>query len=175
MAGHRSVRAVVPAVEKAEGAGARVRRAIGTARLPSLTPFLMLDHFSVRPGAGFPDHPHRGQETVTYLLRGGMDHEDFAGHRGSLGPGDLQFMTAGRGIVHAEMPAAAEGRGPPGREDDDSTAGSNTATAGEDDDGDASPTTTSAPPPCRPSPPPPAPSSRSSPAAAAPSPARATA
>ena len=60
--------------------------------------------FSVPPGAGFPDHPHRGQETITYLLSGGMEHEDFAGNRGLLGPGDLQFMTAGRGIVHAEMP-----------------------------------------------------------------------
>lgn len=52
--------------------------------------------------AGFPDHPHRGQETITYLLKGGVDHEDFAGNRGTLYAGDLQFMTAGRGIVHAE-------------------------------------------------------------------------
>lgn len=64
----------------------------------------MLDHFSVAPGAGFPDHPHRGQETITYLLSGSVDHEDFAGNKGTIETGDLQFMTAGRGIVHAEMP-----------------------------------------------------------------------
>lgn len=56
------------------------------------------------PLPGFPDHPHRGQETITYLLSGGVDHEDFAGNKGTIGPGDLQFMTAGRGIMHAEMP-----------------------------------------------------------------------
>jgi redox-sensitive bicupin YhaK (pirin superfamily) len=100
----RAIRKVFLAVEQAEGAGARVRRSIGTPNLRSHNPFLMLDHFSVKPGAGFPDHPHRGQETITYLLEGGMDHEDFAGNSGTLGPGDLQFMTAGRGIMHAEMP-----------------------------------------------------------------------
>ena len=63
-----------------------------------------LDHFSVAPGAGFPDHPHRGQETITYLIDGAVDHEDFAGNKGTIWSGDLQFMTAGRGIVHAEMP-----------------------------------------------------------------------
>ena len=55
-----------------------------------------MDHFSVGRGAGFPDHPHRGQETITYLLQGAVDHEDFAGNKGSLLPGDLQFMTAGK-------------------------------------------------------------------------------
>ena len=100
----RLIRQTFLAVEQSEGAGARVRRSIGTPKLRNFSPFLMLDHFSVPPGAGFPDHPHRGQETITYLLSGGMDHEDFAGNRGRLGPGDLQFMTAGRGIVHAEMP-----------------------------------------------------------------------
>lgn len=64
----------------------------------------MLDHFKVAKGAGFPDHPHRGQETITYMLKGKTDHEDFAGNKGTLEAGDLQFMTAGRGIVHAEMP-----------------------------------------------------------------------
>ena len=59
----------------------------------------MLDHFQVPQGAGFPDHPHRGQETITYLMQGSVDHEDFAGNKGTIGPGDLQFMTAGRGIV----------------------------------------------------------------------------
>ncbi|RMZ76166.1 hypothetical protein DV738_g5106, partial [Chaetothyriales sp. CBS 135597] len=90
--------------EQSEGAGARVRRSIGSSDQRHLTPFLMLDHFRVPQGAGFPDHPHRGQETITYLLEGSIDHEDFTGNRGTIGPGDLQFMTAGRGIMHAEMP-----------------------------------------------------------------------
>ncbi|KAL2372841.1 pirin [Blastomyces gilchristii SLH14081] len=100
----RAIRTAFVAVEQAEGAGARVRRSIGTPKLRNFSPFLLLDHFTVGSGAGFPDHPHRGQETITYLLSGGVDHEDFAGHKGTIGPGDLQFMTAGRGIMHAEMP-----------------------------------------------------------------------
>ncbi|RYC63958.1 hypothetical protein CHU98_g2223 [Xylaria longipes] len=100
----RAIRKVFLAVEQAEGAGARVRRSIGTPQLRNFSPFLMLDHFSIKPGAGFPDHPHRGQETITYLLTGGVDHEDFAGNAGTIEAGDLQFMTAGRGIMHAEMP-----------------------------------------------------------------------
>ena len=104
----RAVRMHFLAGEQAEGQGARVRRSIGTPKLRNLSPFLMLDHFSVSPGAGFPDHPHRGQETITYLLEGAVDHEDFAGNRGTIWPGDLQFMTAGRGIVHAEIPRHGE-------------------------------------------------------------------
>lgn len=104
MSAARAIRQVFLAIEQAEGAGARVRRSIGTAKLRSFSPFLMLDHFTIGKGAGFPDHPHRGQETITYLLSGGVDHEDFAGNKGTIGPGDLQFMTAGRGIMHAEMP-----------------------------------------------------------------------
>ncbi|KAL4784231.1 RmlC-like cupin domain-containing protein [Aspergillus varians] len=100
----RTIRTVFLAIEQAEGAGARVRRSIGTPKLRNFSPFLMLDHFTIGKGAGFPDHPHRGQETITYLLSGGVDHEDFAGNKGTIGPGDLQFMTAGRGIMHAEMP-----------------------------------------------------------------------
>ena len=100
----RAIRQAFLAVEQAEGRGARVRRSIGTPKLRNFSPFLMLDHFTISPGAGFPDHPHRGQETITYLLSGGVDHEDFAGNKGTIGPGDLQFMTAGRGIMHAEMP-----------------------------------------------------------------------
>lgn len=99
----RLIRKIFLATEQAEGAGARVRRSIGTPQLRNFSPFLMLDHFSIRPGAGFPDHPHRGQETITYLLQGGVDHEDFAGNKGTISAGDLQFMTAGRGIMHAEM------------------------------------------------------------------------
>ncbi|WPH00065.1 Hypothetical protein R9X50_00288800 [Acrodontium crateriforme] len=100
----RGIQTVFEAREQAEGAGATVRRSIGTPKLRNFTPFLMLDHFSVAVGAGFPDHPHRGQETITYLLSGAVDHEDFAGNKGTIETGDLQFMTAGRGIVHAEMP-----------------------------------------------------------------------
>ncbi|QIW97069.1 hypothetical protein AMS68_002587 [Peltaster fructicola] len=100
----RGIAKVFEAIEQAEGAGARVRRSVGTPRLRNFSPFLMLDHFTIPVGAGFPDHPHRGQETITYLLKGGVDHEDFAGNKGTLSAGDLQFMTAGRGIVHAEMP-----------------------------------------------------------------------
>jgi len=94
--------------EQSEGVGARVRRSIGGMHLRNLDPFLLLDEFSIRPPAGFPDHPHRGFETVTYVLEGKTAHEDFAGHKGLLTPGDLQWMTAGRGIVHAEMPATQD-------------------------------------------------------------------
>ncbi|KAJ5348137.1 Pirin-like protein [Penicillium brevicompactum] len=108
----RAIRQVFLAIEQSEGAGARVRRSIGTAKLRNFSPFLMLDHFTIGKGAGFPDHPHRGQETITYLLSGGVDHEDFAGNKGTIGPGDLQFMTAGRGIMHAEMPHENEDGSP---------------------------------------------------------------
>ena len=100
----RTIRQAFLAVEQSEGVGARVRRSIGTPKLRNLSPFLMLDHFSSSTGAGFPDHPHRGQETITYLLKGAFDHEDFTGNKGTIETGDLQFMTAGKGIVHAEMP-----------------------------------------------------------------------
>ncbi|BBM98805.1 quercetin 2,3-dioxygenase [Marchantia polymorpha subsp. ruderalis] len=92
-------------VEQAEGDGAFVRRSIGRPEMKQLDPFLLLDHFAVAPPAGFPDHPHRGFETVTYMLEGSFTHQDFAGHKGTIGPGDLQWMTAGRGIVHSELPA----------------------------------------------------------------------
>jgi len=95
----------VKAVEAQEGDGARVKRSIGTAGLTDIDPFLMLDEFYVTPPAGFPSHPHRGFETVTYMLDGAFTHEDNKGHKGTIGPGDLQWMTAGRGIIHSEMPA----------------------------------------------------------------------
>ena len=104
MTSPRAIQKAFLAVEQSEGVGARVRRSIGTPQLRNFSPFLMLDHFSVAPGAGFPDHPHRGQETITYLLKGAFDHEDFAGNKGTIETGDLQFMTAGKGIMHAEMP-----------------------------------------------------------------------
>jgi len=108
MATPRDVVKKFESVEQAEGVGARVRRSIGRPELRSLDPFLLLDEFKVGKPAGFPDHPHRGFETVTYMLQGQIKHEDFAGHKGVIGPGDLQWMTAGRGIVHCEMPVSKE-------------------------------------------------------------------
>jgi hypothetical protein len=91
-----------------EGAGVRLKRSIGTRTLDYLDPFLLLDHFqSKNPAdyeAGFPLHPHRGIETVTYLLAGAVRHRDSVGNTGEIGPGDLQWMSAGRGILHEEMP-----------------------------------------------------------------------
>ncbi|WCJ33026.1 Pirin-like protein [Euphorbia peplus] len=92
-----------------EGVGAIVRRSIGRFELRYFDPFLVLDEFSLTAPAGFPDHPHRGFETVTYMLQGGVRHEDFEGQKGTIGEGDVQWMTAGRGIVHSEMPSALQG------------------------------------------------------------------
>jgi len=89
-----------------ELSGARVRRIIGTPYLRRLDPFLTFDHYCVRLPSGFTDHPHRGFETVTYNLKGKIFHEDFKGRKGIIGPGDCQWMTAGKGIVHAEMPGS---------------------------------------------------------------------
>ncbi|KAF8853180.1 hypothetical protein BDZ45DRAFT_806840 [Acephala macrosclerotiorum] len=104
MATPRGIHKVFLAIEQNEGVGARIRRSIGGPQLRELSPFLMLDHFSSTSLAGFPDHPHRGQETITYLINGEIDHEDFAGNKGTIKTGGLQFMTAGRGIMHSEMP-----------------------------------------------------------------------
>jgi hypothetical protein len=91
-----------------EGAGVRLKRSIGAFQLDYLDPFLLLDHFgSDDPAdylAGFPWHPHRGIETVTYMLAGEVDHRDSIGNAGRIGPGDVQWMTAGGGIMHEEMP-----------------------------------------------------------------------
>jgi redox-sensitive bicupin YhaK (pirin superfamily) len=96
-----------------DGAGVSLTRVIGTQQLPALDPFLMLDEFgSDQPGdyiAGFPSHPHRGFETVTYMLDGRMRHKDNHGNEGLLTPGSVQWMTAGRGLVHSEMPEQQEG------------------------------------------------------------------
>jgi redox-sensitive bicupin YhaK (pirin superfamily) len=101
-------------VPTSDGAGVKLTRVIGQPQLPDLDPFLMLDEFGTdNPGdyiAGFPDHPHRGFETVTYMLDGRMRHRDNHGHEGVLVPGSVQWMTAGRGIVHSEMPEQQEGR-----------------------------------------------------------------
>lgn len=105
----RAIQKSFLAHEQNEGVGARVRRSIGTPKLRNFSPFLMLDHFNSPDGTGkFPDHPHRGQETISYMLEGAMDHEDFTGSKGRINAGDLQFMTAGRGIMHAEMPVSGQ-------------------------------------------------------------------
>ncbi|MFY2764431.1 pirin family protein [Arenimonas sp. MALMAid1274] len=97
-----------------DGAGVKLTRVIGTPPLPDLDPFLMLDEFGTDKAedylAGFPSHPHRGFETVTYMLDGRMRHRDNHGNEGLLVPGSVQWMTAGRGIVHSEMPEQEEGR-----------------------------------------------------------------
>lgn len=97
-----------------DGAGVKLTRVIGSPQLPDLDPFLLLDEFGTdRPEdylAGFPEHPHRGFETVTYMLDGRMRHKDNHGNEGVLVPGSVQWMTAGRGLVHSEMPEQEEGR-----------------------------------------------------------------
>ncbi|MGE0559930.1 MAG: pirin family protein [Burkholderiales bacterium] len=110
----RKLQQVIRAMETSDGAGVKLRRSIGQSRNARLDPFLMLDEFGTdNPDdyiAGFPDHPHRGFETVTYMLDGHMLHRDHMGNRGDLKSGDVQWMTAGRGIIHSEMPQQLEGR-----------------------------------------------------------------
>jgi hypothetical protein len=110
----RSVRRVVQGMPTSDGAGVKLNRVIGQPQLPDLDPFLMLDEFGTDRAedyiAGFPDHPHRGFETVTYMLDGRMRHRDNHGHEGVLVPGSVQWMTAGRGLVHSEMPEQEQGR-----------------------------------------------------------------
>jgi redox-sensitive bicupin YhaK (pirin superfamily) len=105
---------VVLSMEASDGAGVKLRRSIGSPTLRNLDPFLMLDAFGTdNPDdyiAGFPPHPHRGFETVTYMLAGNMQHRDSVGNEGNLVAGSVQWMTAGRGIIHSEMPQQAEGR-----------------------------------------------------------------
>ena len=109
----RTVLRVIRGRPATDGAGVELNRVIGQPDLPMLDPFLLLDAFrSDRPGdyiAGFPPHPHRGFETVTYLLAGRMRHKDNAGHEGVIESGGVQWMTAGRGIVHSEMPEQEQG------------------------------------------------------------------
>lgn len=111
--GPRSVERVVSAQRTSDGAGVRLDRALGGAALSMLDPFLLLDQFqSDDPNdyiAGFPDHPHRGFETVTYMIEGAMEHKDSVGNRGRLVAGSAQWMTAGRGLVHSEMPKQERG------------------------------------------------------------------
>ncbi len=104
----RVVQDVVTPVATSDGAGVRLRRSIATERLDHLDPFFLFDHFgSERPDdyiAGFPMHPHRGIETITYVLDGSVAHRDSIGNSGVIGAGDVQWMTAGSGILHEEMP-----------------------------------------------------------------------
>jgi redox-sensitive bicupin YhaK (pirin superfamily) len=109
----RPVARLVTGVPAADGAGVRLTRVIGSPELNMLDPFLLLDVFeSDNPDdyiAGFPPHPHRGFETVTYMLAGRMEHRDSAGHQGVIETGGVQWMTAGRGIIHSEMPKQTDG------------------------------------------------------------------
>lgn len=109
----REVSKVIAGVAATDGAGVELTRVIGSSRLNMLDPFLLLDRFSSdKPEdyiAGFPPHPHRGFETVTYLLHGRMRHKDSAGHEGVIEAGGVQWMTAGRGVIHSEMPEQEDG------------------------------------------------------------------
>lgn len=110
----RTLERTIDAVDTSDGAGVKLRRSLGRGAVSRVDPFLMLDEFSSENPddyvAGFPAHPHRGFETVTYMLDGHMRHEDHLGNRGELMAGGVQWMTAGRGIIHSEMPQQVRGR-----------------------------------------------------------------
>ncbi len=109
---HRPIKKVTKSVPTIEGAGVHLKRAFGFKDTNLYDPFLLLDDFhSSNPSeykAGFPWHPHRGIETVTYMIEGRVDHGDSLGNKGTIGPGDIQWMTAGSGIIHQEMPKGHE-------------------------------------------------------------------
>lgn len=104
---------IVPAIATSDGAGVKLSRSLGSHLLPEFDPFLMLDEFkSDEPSdyiAGFPSHPHRGFETITYMLAGAFEHQDNRGNREMLSDGEVQWMIAGKGIVHSEMPVQNDG------------------------------------------------------------------
>ncbi len=108
------VKKIVKAVNASDGAGVKLKRSIGTPEADYIDPFLMLDEFGSDNKddyvAGFPPHPHRGIETVTYMLNGQFEHEDSTGSKGKMEPGDVQWMKTGRGIIHSEMPAMTGGK-----------------------------------------------------------------
>src|SRR5579862_4531091 len=110
----RALTQIIASIPTSDGAGVSLRRSLGSQRGLYVDPFLMLDEFfSDDPDdylAGFPEHPHRGFETVTYMLDGHMRHRDHLGNTGDLGPGSVQWMTAARGIIHSEMPQQTQGR-----------------------------------------------------------------
>ncbi|MFL2882864.1 MAG: pirin family protein [Pelagibacteraceae bacterium] len=105
---------IIKAINTSDGAGVKLKRSIGTPEANYIDPFLMLDEFGSENKddyiAGFPPHPHRGIETVTYMLNGEFEHEDSTGSKGRMTPGDVQWMKTGRGIIHSEMPAMADGK-----------------------------------------------------------------
>lgn len=109
----RELERIISGVETSDGAGVKIKRSIGQHPQARFDPFLMLDEFGSQSAndyiAGFPPHPHRGFETVTYMLEGHMLHEDHMGNKGHLRSGDVQWMTAGKGIIHSEMPQQEEG------------------------------------------------------------------
>ena len=110
----RTLQQVIRSIPTSDGGGVKLRRSLGQTQALRLDPFLMLDEFSSSNAddyiAGFPDHPHRGFETVTYMLDGHMLHQDHLGNQGDLRSGGAQWMTAGRGIIHSEMPQQESGR-----------------------------------------------------------------
>ena len=110
----RTIEEVIRAQSASDGDGVKLKRVFGGPNLARFDPFLMLDEFgSDEPSdyiGGFPPHPHRGFETVTYMLNGNMEHRDHMNNIGKLGPGDVQWMKAGSGVVHPAMPQQEEGR-----------------------------------------------------------------
>jgi len=110
----RQLQQLIPGMATSDGAGVRIKRTLGQSQQARFDPFLMLDEFNSESAddyiGGFPSHPHRGFETVTYMLDGHMLHEDHMGNRGDLKSGDVQWMTAGRGVIHSEMPQQDQGR-----------------------------------------------------------------
>lgn len=113
MTNYNSIQKRLTGRPTSDGAGVKLTRLIGGAPLQDLDPFLLLDHFGSHESTdyigGFPEHPHRGFETVTYMLKGKMRHKDSAGNEGVISDGDIQWMTAGSGIIHSEMPEQSEG------------------------------------------------------------------
>ena len=108
------IKKIVKSIETSDGAGVKLKRSIGTPEADYIDPFLMLDEFGSENKddyvAGFPPHPHRGIETVTYMLKGKFEHEDSTGAKGVMSSGDVQWMKTGRGIIHSEMPAMSDGQ-----------------------------------------------------------------
>ncbi len=108
------IKKIIKPKNASDGAGVKLKRSIGTPEADYIDPFLMLDEFGSENKedylAGFPPHPHRGIETVTYMLNGEFEHEDSIGSKGKMKPGDVQWMKTGRGIIHSEMPAMTDGK-----------------------------------------------------------------
>ncbi len=108
------IKKIIKPLNASDGAGVKLKRSIGTPEADYIDPFLMLDEFGSENKedylAGFPPHPHRGIETVTYMINGEFEHEDSIGSKGRMKPGDVQWMKTGRGIIHSEMPAITDGK-----------------------------------------------------------------